>query len=96
MRDRSNYTQGTGTMTRPYNDATNVQRERKRRNGDTRKGTHASAVVERDLHFSLERSVRSAIHRQAEAADLGQERELCSVLLSAGLCNCEHKCAHMQ
>jgi len=39
------------------------------------RGTRASAVVERDLHFSLERSVRSALHSQAEAADLGQERE---------------------
>lgn len=57
------------------------------KNGDTGGGTSASAVVERDLHFFLEQSVRSALHRQAEAADLGQKRELCSLLLSAGLSN---------
>ncbi len=83
MSDHSNYTQETGTVTRPYN----VQRESKRRNGDTGRATRASAVGERDLHFSLERSVRSALHRQAEAADLGQQRQLYSVLLSAGLSN---------
>ncbi len=87
MSDHSNYTQEKGTVTRPYNDAMNVQRESKRRNGDTGRATRASAVGERDLHFSLERSVRSALHRQAEAADLGQQRQLYSVLLSAGLSN---------